>query len=404
MATSDGLNRMNRLLEVLGNPEKEFKAFHIAGTNGKGSTAVMIASVLESAGYSVGLYTSPHLEEIYERIQLWNGKHNLIQFEDYDRLSLLVDSAAEKIHDEINPDTGDINGDLHYFERITAIAYLYYSEVKPDYIVLECGLGGRLDSTNTLDRPLVSIFTQIGLDHTNVLGNTIYKVIREKAGIIKPGVPVVSQSADTTTQQILAKVAEENNCVFTDVSYLTPEFKKYKIGMKGDYQFNNAATAITAIKVAGIDIDEDDIEKGLEQSFNPGRFEVIDGQPLWILDGGHNPDALKVALETFSSYKRTNKFHKSLIIFGCMRDKNYVRMLQLLNRYANTSDFATVDIGYDRQQSPMDLAERIANMGHECICYDSVQEAYETVKEQDYDCVLIIGSMYLVGAMRKLIK
>lgn len=395
---------MTRLLEVLGNPEKSIRALHIAGTNGKGSTATMMASVLEAAGYSVGLYTSPHLEVMNERIQIWNGEHTMITDEKYAELEAIVDAAAAKISAELHPETGDALGELHFFERITAVAYLYYAGLKPDYVVLECGLGGRLDSTNTIEKPLVSVLTQIGMDHTAELGRTIFKIIREKGGIIKPGVPVVSQAHNMTVSQILGGMAKDNGCEFIDVTEIRDSFRKYELGMKGAYQVDNAATAVTAIKAAGIEVSEDAISEGLRKAVIPGRFEIIGEEPYWILDGAHNPDAMKAALDTFDSFKRQKKIKKSLIIFGCMQDKNYFNMVQLMHQYTRGCEFVTVDFGDERSADPMVLGECFVNNGRNCTVCESVEEAYEKAKSQRYESVLVIGSIYLAGAMRNIIK
>ena len=396
MATSDGLKRMNKLLEILDNPEKDFSVLHIAGTNGKGSTAVMMASVLEASGYSVGLYTSPHLENICERIQIWDGEHRMISESDWDRLAEKVDAAAESIEKEF--------GRLHYFERITAIAYLYYAEVNPDYIVLETGLGGRLDSTNTISKPLVTTFTQIGLDHTKELGNTIFKIIHEKAGIIKPGVPVVSQDNNITVQQILSKVAAENGCEFVDVSAQRSKFKNYQLGMKGMYQVDNAATAVLSIRAAGIGLTEKAVEDGLKNAVIPGRFEMIGENPLWILDGAHNPDAMQSALDTFNFVCRNKKIKKKLVVFGCMQDKNYQSMIQLINRNTHACDIVTVSVNDDRGADPETLAGVFIRAGHDCSVCNDAEAVLDYVRTGDYECVLIIGSIYLAGTMRKLIQ
>ena len=394
MAISDGLDRMNTLLTALGNPEKSFKALHVAGTNGKGSTCVMIASILEQAGYSVGLYTSPHLEIINERIQIWNGQHEMISDAKFDELASKVDNVASKT---------DGGLELHYFERITAIAYLYFEEINPDYVVLETGLGGRLDSTNTLEKPLVSVITQVGLDHTKELGNTIYKIVREKAGIIKPGVPVVSQDKDITTQQIVTRVATENGCDFVDVSSVRNKFRKYELGMRGIHQMDNAATAVMAIRAAGIEVSESAIKEGLKKAVIPGRFEVIKDNPCWIIDGAHNPDAIQIACDAFDFVRRNKKLKKPLVIFGCMRDKNYSRMLQLMHQNLSFCDFAFVDYGNERCLDPNVLGEMFNEMGHGCTIYDTVSEACEEVQRQDYDSVLVLGSIYLAGAVRQII-
>lgn len=385
---------MNKLLMALGNPEKSFKAFHIAGTNGKGSTSVMIASILEQSGYSVGLYTSPHLEIINERIQIWNGEHQMITDDKFNELASRVDEVAAKTEDGL---------ELHYFERITAIAYLYFGEIVPDYVVLETGLGGRLDSTNTLEKPLVSVITQVGLDHTKELGNTIYKILREKAGIIKPGVPVVSQDRDMTSEKIISGVAAENGCEFYDVARVRNKFRKYELGMKGIHQMDNAATAVMAIRAAGIDVSESAIKDGLKKAVIPGRFEIIKENPCWIIDGAHNPDAVKKACETFDFVRRNKKFKNSLVVFGCMRDKNYFRMLQLLHQNLRDCDFAFVDYGDDRCLEPEVLGELFSEMGHGSIVYDTVSEACNEISEQDYDSVLVLGSIYLAGAVRQIV-
>ncbi len=394
MAASDGLDRMNKLLAALGNPERSFRAFHIAGTNGKGSTCVMIAGILEQAGYSVGLYTSPHLEVINERIQIWNGNHSMISDEEFEELAARVDEAAAKTDGGLK---------LHYFERITAVAYLYFDEIKPDYVVLETGLGGRLDSTNTLEKPLVSVITQVGMDHTKELGDTIFKIIHEKAGIIKPGVPVVSQNRDMTTEQVISKIAAENGSEYISAAAVRNKFRKYELGMKGIHQLDNAATAVMAIRAAGVDVDERAIAQGLKKAVIPGRFEIIKKDPCWIIDGAHNPDAVKVACETFDFVRRNKKFKNTLVVFGCMQDKNYPRMLQLLNQNLRNCDFAFVDYGDERCLDPKVLAEMFSEIGHGSYIYETVAEACKEISEQDYDSVLVLGSIYLAGAVRQVI-
>ena len=394
MATNDGLIRMTNLLEALGNPEKDFKVFHIAGTNGKGSTAFMIASILEKAGYSVGLFTSPHVQEFNERIQIWDGEHKQISTEKYEELEKLVNN---------NTDIVNQYGELHYFEKFTAIAYLYFAEMKPDYVILECGLGGRLDSTNTIENPLVSVITQIGLDHTEQLGNTIYKIAREKAGIIKVGVPVVSQTCDMNIKKIFSDIAKEHGSEFIDANAFRSKYKKFSIGMYGAYQFDNAATAVKAIEAAGILVSQKEIEEGLAAAINPARFEVIGNEPFWVLDGAHNIDAIKATIETIKYFNSKNHIKKYIIIFGCMRDKNYASMIRSLCMNLQC-DFATVTIDDKRSADCETLGECFVNNGVSCTCFDSVQEAYNEVKKLDYEEVITLGSIYLAGAMRNIIK
>ena len=384
---------MNALLSALGNPEADFRAIHIAGTNGKGSTAVMTASILEEAGFTVGLYTSPHLEIECERVQRWDGTHRMIDQAHFDELK---DRAKA------------MEPNATVFEVYTAAAYLYFAEMKPDYVVLETGLGGRLDSTNTLKKPLVSVITQVGLDHTAELGNTIFRIAREKAGIIKPGVPVVSQTPDLNVKNIFRRTAAENGCEFIDVSLVYDEYRSYELSMKGSHQIRNAATAAEAIRAAGIEVSEEAVRIGLANAYLPGRFEVLDedragsGEPFFIIDGAHNPDAAEALAETFTAFTREHKSKRNFVIFGCMKDKNYTRMIQLLTGNMKGCTYATAAVDYGRAEDPERLGEVFAACGRSCIVCESAAEAYEISKEGNYGCVLVTGSIYLAGELRSL--
>ncbi|MBR2540590.1 MAG: bifunctional folylpolyglutamate synthase/dihydrofolate synthase [Mogibacterium sp.] len=390
MPSLTGYERMVNLLSWLGNPEQNFKAIHIAGTNGKGSTGVMIASILEAAGYTVGLYTSPHLEEECERVQIWNGDHRMIPQEHFEELM----DRVRKIRSKYDPECSSL------FDIYTAAAYLYFDEVKPDYVILECGLGGRLDMTNTLSRPLVSVITQIGMDHTAELGNTIIKIAREKAGIIKPGVPVVSQTPELLIKNVIHRIADEKGSKFIDASLVTGNYSGYRLAMRGEHQLRNAATAVEAIRAAGIEVSEEDIRTGLARAVNPGRFEILREKPYWIIDGAHNPDAIQALTETFSKFAADNKIRRTLVIFGCMKDKNYRHMIQLLTGNMRGCSYATVAVDYDRAEDPEVLGEVFAANGRGCTCYESVSEAFCEAKASNYECILITGSIYVAGAMR----
>ena len=393
MASFDGLDRMNSLLSALGNPEADFRVIHIAGTNGKGSTAVMTASILEEAGFTVGLYTSPHLENECERVQIWDGTHRMIDQAHFDELKNRA-RAAEP--------------DATVFEVYTAAAYLYFAEMQPDYVVLETGLGGRLDSTNTIEKPLVSVITQVGLDHTAELGNTIYRIAREKAGIIKQGVPVVSQTPDLTVKNIFRRTASEKGCDFIDVSAVFDRYRGVDLSMKGEHQIRNAATAVEAIRAAGIDVSDEAVSIGLAEAYLPGRFEILNedtagsGEPYFIIDGAHNPDAAAALTETFGAFIRENKSKRNLVIFGCMKDKNYTRMIQLLSGNMKGCTFATAAVDYGRAEDPERLGEVFAECGRSCIVCESAAEAYEISKDGNYGCVLVTGSIYLAGEFRSL--
>ncbi len=384
MANFDGLERMNSLLEHLNHPEKLFKVIHIAGTNGKGSTAVMIASILESAGYFVGLYTSPHLETYCERIQIWDGNHKMIDQEKFDTLMSEVENFPG----------------LTLFEKLTGVAYLFFAEESPDYVVLETGLGGRLDSTNTITKPIVSVITQVGMDHTSILGNTIFKIAREKAGIIKPGVPVVSQTRDLNIKNILSRTARENESEFIDVSFKVDNYRHFRLGMKGNHQIANAATAVEAIKAAGINVTDDDIAKGLEEAVYPGRFEILKSNPYWVVDGAHNPDAIQALTETYNAFAKSNKIKRTMVIFGCMKDKNYRRMIQTLTENLRGCTFSTVTIDDDRAEDSVTLGEIFLQNGRSCTCYESVEEVVSEVDKMNFECILTTGSIYLVGEIK----
>lgn len=405
MASFDGLERMKALLAALGDPEAGFRAIHIAGTNGKGSTAVMTASILEEAGYSVGLFTSPHLEDECERVQIWDGTHRMIEQAELDSLKERVYSVEEDVKKTLH-NAGLEYGKLTVFEVYTAAAYLYFAKEQPDYVVLETGLGGRLDSTNTLEKPFVSVITQVGLDHTAQLGNTIFKIAREKAGIIKPGVPVVSQTGDMNTKNIFRRVAAENGSKFIDVSEVADSYRKYELAMKGGHQTRNAATAVEAIKAAGIEVSEEAIENGLANAWLPGRFEILNDEPgeepVFIIDGAHNPDAISELVKTYEAFSRTNKIKRTLVIFGCMKDKNSVRMVQLLTGGLKGCSYAAAAVDYERAEDPERIGELIAGCGHGCMVFESTREAYEYAKDSAFQCILTTGSIYLAGEMRTL--
>ncbi len=394
---------MKALLEALGNPESDFKVIHIAGTNGKGSTAVMIASILEEAGYRVGLYTSPHLENECERIQMWDGAHTMIEQSE-------LDSLREKVKNTLH--NGNVKETLHLgeptvFEVYTAAAYLWFKEQAPDYVVLETGLGGRLDSTNTIEKPLVTVITQVGFDHTKELGNTIYKITREKAGIIKQGVPVVSQSDNQSVKGTLKKKAAEKRAQFIDISELYLDRKRAAslpeyIGMMGSQQMRNAATAIEALKASGIELTDEAVRKGLEKAVLPGRFEILGEDPVFIVDGAHNPDAIEAMTKTFTAFAKANKIRRTLVIFGCMQDKNSVRMIQLLTGGLRGCSYAATAVDYARAESPERIAEIIKSEGRGCTVCDSTKDAYELARDSGYECILVTGSIYLAGEMRSL--
>ncbi len=399
---------MNELLKALGDPQKDLKVIHVAGTNGKGSTCVMIASILQEAGYSVGLYTSPHLETECERIQIWEGSsRRMIEQADLDALRARVNSAAEKqlALEQVKS--------LKVFEIYTAAAYLYFSEQKPDYAVMECGMGGRLDSTNTIDEPLACVITQVGMDHTEELGSTVEDVAYNKAGIIKRGVPVVSQSTDETVINIVRRVAEENDSEYIDVNSALDEYGYLLPAMQGVYQKKNAVTATLAVKAAGIEVSREVLERGISKAVLPGRFEILNekrghcdmtARPLFIVDGAHNPDAMQALVNEYREFSKCHGLKNTVVIFGCMKDKNSVRMLDILTSGLDNCEYLAVSIDYGRAESEEMISEMINSAGKRCRACRSLKEAYETAVNSDHDCILVAGSIYIAGEMRSIFK
>ncbi|MBE6541975.1 MAG: bifunctional folylpolyglutamate synthase/dihydrofolate synthase, partial [Ruminococcaceae bacterium] len=286
-----GLERISELCTLLGHPEDSLKFIHIAGTNGKGSTSAMIASILSESGYRVGLYTSPFIEEFNERIMLCGEN---ISNEDLARDTEYVKQFADKMEDSPTE-----------FELITAIAFVYYKRKGCDYVVLECGLGGRLDSTNVINTSVLSVITGIDLDHTAILGDTTEKIASEKAGIIKKGVPVIFGEGDGDAECVIRTAAENmgSEYIRTDFSKISSiktsltgtEFyfdgKLIKINLRGIYQTRNAATVITAVNALrehGIKISDEAVEMGLKKAEWKARFETLSDFPLVIYDGAHN--------------------------------------------------------------------------------------------------------------------
>ena len=303
-----GLSRMKRLLELLDNPEKDLKFVHVAGTNGKGSVCQFIASMLRAAGYSVGVFTSPHVMEYNERFDI-DG--NYISDDDFCRIATHVMSFAEQVNDEGY-------GYFSEFEILTSTALLYFKERLPDIVILETGIGGKMDMTNVILNPLVSVITQIGFDHVDMLGDTLAKIAEAKAGIIKVGVPVISESSEFEVKEVISDVAKEKNAKFIDASlakYSRNDYSEFmdfdfevsdgtdkvkmdgvRISLIGEHQIRNAITALLAVKSMRdrmlIDIDESEMREGLTSARNMGRFEILKNNPYIVIDGSHNPQGL----------------------------------------------------------------------------------------------------------------
>ena len=396
-----GLERTRDLLASLGNPERKLRFIHIAGTNGKGSTAAMLASILKEAGFRAGLTTSPYIHYFNERIQI-NGSS--ISGEDLERITQRVRIVAGSMADHPS-----------VFELITAIAFLYFLEMRCDIVVLEVGMGGRLDSTNVIGTPEVAVITTIGLDHTRELGDTVEKIAAEKAGIIKPnGVVVCYPQVDSVKQVIREKCREENASLsFVDSGLIHPiaqtldgqqfdygEMEGLTIPLLGEHQLINAAVAmesIGALRTRGWTITERAVREGLRKTVWPGRFEVMRRSPVFVVDGAHNPQGVQAAVKSLGLLFPGRK---ASFLIGILRDKNYEEMVELLIPYATR--FVTVTPNSRRALPADELAACIQRYAVEAIACESVQHGVERalLLSSSDDVICALGSLYMVGEIR----
>ena len=399
-----GLHRIAALLEQLGNPQKGLPFLHIAGTNGKGSTATMLASVLQAAGYKVGYFTSPFIYDFRERFAI-NGR--LISEEQLARLAGRVQTAEQHLAQEgMEP--------LTEFEVVTAIGFLYFNEEHCDITILEVGLGGRFDATNIIDQPLASVLCSISLDHTEFLGNTIEQIAFEKAGIIKKNCPVVlynrnpEEAIDTIRAQCRAKNAPltmgeqpKEISLHEDGSTFLYKGTSYSLSLRGEHQIYNAITAIEALMQirARFPFTEEQLQKGLQKAHIPARLECIHREPFIFIDGGHNRegiDALVQAIDTIEALK------EPVVIFGMMRDKPYQYAVQKLAMRAKA--FLAVQPPLPRAMTAFDLKNMADLFCDDCTACDSYSQAAQLAKEKCDRSILVAGSLYLTGDMAKELK
>lgn len=414
-----GLERMNSLLELLGNPQDDLKVIHVAGTNGKGSICKYIYSVLQAAGYRTGLYTSPYLEVFNERIEL-DGKY--ISDDD---LNEYTDRVLKSV--EILTARGEQSPTE--FEVITALAFLYFKEKGCDYAVLEVGLGGKGDSTNVCKAPLVSVIASISYDHTDRLGNTLYEIASEKAGIIKEGCPVVTSAEEPEALKVIeAKAAECGSLYFEtrhvpytvgkesltgctfDTVIQGVEYDGLEISMLGEHQIKNAICALAALDImeenGDVSLKREDIYKGFKAARQIGRFEVMSQEgrrPLVIIDGAHNPDGAKVLRQTMETYCGGKKI---LMVTGMLADKDTAGILKEFT--AITKDFIATEPLNPRKLDSESLKSRIEALGGKCISCPDYRQACEKAAEigvaECFDVVLYAGSLYMIGAMRGILR
>jgi dihydrofolate synthase / folylpolyglutamate synthase len=402
-----GLERIVYLMNRLGNPHLEFKVVHVAGTNGKGSVCKYISSILQKAHYQVGLYLSPHIERFSERIVV-NGTE--ISEEDLIRLIEQIRPVVDEMQQDGYSPT--------YFEIVTAIAFLHFRNQKVDYAVIEVGLGGRFDATNVVV-PLVSVITNISLEHTNILGNEIASIAFEKAGVIKEHVPVVT-AATRHARETIETVAIERDAplIFIDrpmwkrVSlkdncqefFIQGAFKDYivKTSMLGLHQGENIAVAIAAVErlqMNGVYIADGDISEGIAAATHPGRMEIVSEKPLILLDGAHNPDGMLMLAKTI---KQDFTYSQMILILGVLKDKD---MNMMITTIVPLADLVIVTQSTNpRAYDPLLLKEKIEKFdATKKVCIEaSLSLALEHAKKMANrkDLICVSGSLFTVGEAR----
>jgi len=396
-----GLDNIKAILNAIGNPHEGLHFIHIAGTNGKGSVAAMLSSILKDAGYKVGKYTSPHLIRFNERIVV--DDKEISDNEIYE----IVDYIRDRIEGQ------NIDKVFSYFDFTTAMAFEYFYRKKVDIAAIEVGLGGRLDSTNVIT-PLVCIITNIEKDHVDYLGSSIEKIAKEKAGIIKKGIPVITGAHGIALDVIKKRAMELESPVFSkdfefsfkktkeqtfNFSFLDTVYEDVFVNLKGDHQLFNASLAICAtliLKEKGLNIQKDAVYNGLARTEWAGRLETIKRSTEIILDGAHNLHAVK-ALITYMQDHYKNR--KTILIFGIMADKDYRSILKELLPTVNKVIFTKANTA--RALSPYELA----SFTDKCYITDNVLEALKMSKNiaKEDDVIFITGSLYIVGEAKKLI-
>ncbi|KQC10934.1 MAG: hypothetical protein APR62_01780 [Smithella sp. SDB] len=394
-----GLAAITGLLSSIGNPQNSYKTILIAGTNGKGSTAAMTASILCSAGYKVGLYTSPHLVDVRERIIVNEKKISRKEF------NLIIEHIKNIKKQPVT-----------YFEFLTAAALLYFQRQKVDIAVLEVGLGGRLDATNVC-KPLVSVITNIAFDHMDYLGNTLESITIEKAGIIKRKGICITSAKQKKVLQILEDVCWKRQarlyCLGNDIKIkkqgdgyfiyrgLYRNLKNLAISLRGQHQLSNAALALAIIECIGnkgFSIDDTAIYEGLKNTHWQGRLEVLQNQPLFLLDGAHNPAGISALCR---SLKNDFSYRRLILIFGVLSDKNYHQMLRKI--LPISSVIILTQLKTRRSLSANHIMETVREMGYSAMVARNVKRAIEQalVVARENDLICATGSIYLVGEIKE---
>ena len=400
-----GLERITALTNALGRPQDSLRFIHVAGTNGKGSFCSMTDSVLRSAGYKVGLFTSPYIMEFGERMRV--GGEN-IKKDVLAEITALVKPIADAMEDKPTE-----------FELITAIAFEYFRREACDVVVLECGLGGRLDSTNVINTAILSVITGISLDHTAILGDTVGAIAAEKAGIIKSDAPVIFGGTDPDAIEVIEARAKEFGAKFIKPDYSAiknlnstlrgtrfdyKERSAIKLNLLGLYQPRNAALvleAIDALRTRGFNIPEKAVRDGLEEAVWHARFEVVNHLPTVIFDGAHNPEGIASAVSSIEHYFSGRKV---IVVTGVLRDKDYNFIAERIARVADSA--YTITPENDRALDATSYAKLLSSLGVRATPSLNIKEALtRAVSEADRTgkSIVCLGSLYTYGDVRSAI-
>jgi len=409
-----GLEKTAKILSIVGDPQNKFRAIHVAGTNGKGSVSAITASIVTAHGHKTGLFTSPHLVSFTERIRINNvmiSEHEIVALTD--EIRDIITKAEAETQEELVPT---------FFEFVTAMAFLYFSRSGVDWVVVETGMGGRLDATSLIN-PAVSVITRIGYDHREFLGDTLSDIAHEKAGIIKRGVPVITVPQEKEAGDVIENTARDKTSPLfiygrdfsgelvktginvTELGYKDDQLSvsDLKVPLAGEYQVINASLAIRAASIALNGIEGYRVRDGLLSVRWPGRLETVCANPLIMIDGAHNPDAAS-ALSDF--IKKYCSDYRIILVMGIMSDKDVKGILQPLLPVAAEVIFTAPD--YGRAASPEQLSGLAAEMRYISKTSSSVKNAIEMAKQSSAafgssGLILITGSFYTIGEAKEVL-
>lgn len=409
-----GLERIARLMELLGNPQEQMKVIHVGGTNGKGSVCRYLYAVLQEHGYRVGIYTSPYLQRFSERMEC-DGKE--ISPEELVQCTEIVLTQVERLKAEGG-------GTPTEFELITAIAFVYFFRQQTEVLVLEVGLGGSGDSTNVVNHPLISIITSISFDHMDYLGHTLTQIAEQKAGIIKSGVPVVFHVEEPSAAEVIIEAAKQKRSEVYSTFSVEPRqvrktmagytfdvtiggtvYEQLSLSMIGMHQVFNAICALTALEVlkkkGHLQLEKEQIYNGMKKARHTGRFEVMREKPCVILDGAHNEAGAQSLQKTLQDHFTGQKIR---MVIGVLADKKADRLIKKFGMIADT--FIATEPDNPRKLSAAELCSQVEATGKQCSAVPAPEEALRIVLEssKDEDVIVFAGSLYLIGKIRELME